>query len=870
VIAIAAIVVVLCGGFAAAWFSGALDNVFNRNQPSGQVSQLDDGEDKKDIFDDEGGNGDNGDNGDNGGGGGDIGGDDGSTSRRAVDSVFAELFSDLGITTHISNDPSPKGAVEETTVNLANMLLGSVRNLSWSETNIGGNAFGIETNLQLNLSDEYISEIMSAVSEYASEEDSQKLQDVVRLVGASALNITFEGSGDIEGSNWRPVLTLDADWRIKAKQFLAIKSYFDLDEMLLSAPDLFDKLLYWASTLTPIPLDGLEDFGSQLEQIGDLGNYIDMLTPYIDEMLIAGIKELDGITEGRETISISGNSLTLDTINIKLTEESVTRVAIAALTVLKNNPAAQNDMIMAYNDSLANILMSPPIDSQTMTVLLERALSELEGALEYADTEEVLQFLLYMNNGVLSGFTMSSPDGYSQFGFITAPNSGYSFWFNDFSYVSYQEVEDLNSLSYEYPGIGDRYEVYGALNSDARGLSGDLRLSIHDAYNEEDFDAKLMSFSDLNMKALFGIPMLTGRFSVSMSDIYEAFDGKESSNIRTVWEMAYALKDFEETPFVKDIDFDLILEGTGSDYSISFIATDLMRDSDVSLSFKFYSMIKTLSPPTGDRFDIENASSMELMQLSSNVMTNAFAKIDELTDMGYDLAWLKEDIMALIRSGEFPGGDVFGGGDIGDYGNIGDDGDDGDNGDGGDIDSDFDIESITGAGVTDPTILAALADFAREIGLSRPDYITDAAGLLSPSEREELQKRAAEIAEKYLCEVYIITVNDMHKFDFGYDNSDDEDAIIFSRTIYDGFRLGAESDRNCLMLCLSLEGRDYCLAPYGFAEIAFTSTGIDEMLNNYMLPQLASGGFYEAFSAFLDKSEEFLELALEGAPYGGY
>jgi len=66
---------------------------------------------------------------------------------------------------------------------------------------------------------------------------------------------------------------------------------------------------------------------------------------------------------------------------------------------------------------------------------------------------------------------------------------------------------------------------------------------------------------------------------------------------------------------------------------------------------------------------------------------------------------------------------------------------------------------------------------------------------------------------------------------------------------------------------LSMAERDYYMIAHGFGNTAFTDHGKDVMLDKYILPLLGDNKFYEAFSVYLDKAEEFLEMARDGTPF---
>ena len=136
-------------------------------------------------------------------------------------------------------------------------------------------------------------------------------------------------------------------------------------------------------------------------------------------------------------------------------------------------------------------------------------------------------------------------------------------------------------------------------------------------------------------------------------------------------------------------------------------------------------------------------------------------------------------------------------------------------------------------------------------------YIQDYAELLTAAQRDELDKRAAEITEKYECEARIITLESIGELI----------PMHASNARYVEGKFGYGSDRSCALLLLSMEGRDFDLAVWGFAKRAFTEHGKDVILNKHILPLLKADNFHGAFAAFLDKTEEYLALASAGTPF---
>lgn len=140
------------------------------------------------------------------------------------------------------------------------------------------------------------------------------------------------------------------------------------------------------------------------------------------------------------------------------------------------------------------------------------------------------------------------------------------------------------------------------------------------------------------------------------------------------------------------------------------------------------------------------------------------------------------------------------------------------------------------------------------------DAVTDAAGLLTDTERGELNDRAEELAEQYQCAVYIVTLEDME--DMG-----GSDAYDLATAVYTEYDLGYGEEKSGLLLLLSMAERDYALIAYGYGNTAFTDYGKDVLLDEDVLPLLGEDAYYEGFSAYLDTAEEYLSMARSGKPF---
>ena len=143
---------------------------------------------------------------------------------------------------------------------------------------------------------------------------------------------------------------------------------------------------------------------------------------------------------------------------------------------------------------------------------------------------------------------------------------------------------------------------------------------------------------------------------------------------------------------------------------------------------------------------------------------------------------------------------------------------------------------------------------------SQLPYVTDVTGLLSESEKLQLESNAEAISTQYDCGVYIIVVDDFRRYTNSYD------CFSAAETLYHQYSLGLGDERNGLLLLLSMQDRDFALAAYGDgAHYAFTDYG-KEMLIEAFVPELSENDWYGGLSKYLETSGAFLKSAAEGVP----
>lgn len=139
-------------------------------------------------------------------------------------------------------------------------------------------------------------------------------------------------------------------------------------------------------------------------------------------------------------------------------------------------------------------------------------------------------------------------------------------------------------------------------------------------------------------------------------------------------------------------------------------------------------------------------------------------------------------------------------------------------------------------------------------------YVRDLTLLLSESEREELERSAAEVSEEYGCGVYVILVHSWRDYYPQYN-------YIWSaaEAFYKDCDLGFGSEKSGVLLLLSMSGRDYDIAAYGYGNTAFTDYG-KEILAEKFLDNFKRDDWDGGIVDYIKQSGVMLKQAREGNP----
>ena len=141
-----------------------------------------------------------------------------------------------------------------------------------------------------------------------------------------------------------------------------------------------------------------------------------------------------------------------------------------------------------------------------------------------------------------------------------------------------------------------------------------------------------------------------------------------------------------------------------------------------------------------------------------------------------------------------------------------------------------------------------------------PYYVSDTARLMTSDEWQKLEDQAEKISEQYDCGVYVVTLDDYTEYG-SFNNFWD-----FSKEFYTRYHMGLGSERNGILLILSMNDRDYSLLAFGNeANYAFTDYG-KQVLENSFLDDFRNNDWAGGFSDYIKGCENLLSRAAAGTP----
>ena len=150
--------------------------------------------------------------------------------------------------------------------------------------------------------------------------------------------------------------------------------------------------------------------------------------------------------------------------------------------------------------------------------------------------------------------------------------------------------------------------------------------------------------------------------------------------------------------------------------------------------------------------------------------------------------------------------------------------------------------------------LVAMMTFT--VSAAQMPRLVDAADLLSAGQEADLQARLDQVSQELQCDVVVVTMDSC-----GGHSPDDVIAAF-----YDEYGYGYGTNRDGVVLLLSMAERDWRILSNGFAADAITLSEIDE-IGDHIVDELSEGEYYEAFMEFTSLCKYEIEGERNGFPF---
>lgn len=134
--------------------------------------------------------------------------------------------------------------------------------------------------------------------------------------------------------------------------------------------------------------------------------------------------------------------------------------------------------------------------------------------------------------------------------------------------------------------------------------------------------------------------------------------------------------------------------------------------------------------------------------------------------------------------------------------------------------------------------------------------LVDEANLLTAAEEETLLDKLDEISERQQVDIVVVTVESLGG----------ASPMAFADDFYDGYDYGFGSEKDGILLLISMEERDWYISTTGYGITAVTDAGWEYIAERFT-DDLSEGDYAGAFATFAGQCDDFITQARTGDPY---
>lgn len=152
--------------------------------------------------------------------------------------------------------------------------------------------------------------------------------------------------------------------------------------------------------------------------------------------------------------------------------------------------------------------------------------------------------------------------------------------------------------------------------------------------------------------------------------------------------------------------------------------------------------------------------------------------------------------------------------------------------------------------------LALCLVMALPVAAAEETLVYDQARLLTDEEAARLEQRLSQISQAYNAQILVFTVSSIH------------DATIdqYINHVYDSMGFGYGAAHDGVLLLIAMDVREYRILTNGMANQAIGDTEIG-YISDYIVSYLSDGDYADAFMAFADECEYYIDGYINGFPF---
>lgn len=153
-------------------------------------------------------------------------------------------------------------------------------------------------------------------------------------------------------------------------------------------------------------------------------------------------------------------------------------------------------------------------------------------------------------------------------------------------------------------------------------------------------------------------------------------------------------------------------------------------------------------------------------------------------------------------------------------------------------------------------VLILCLNFTAPVWASEDTFVYDDADILTESEENKLNNKLSDLSDEHQAEIVVVTVDSM----------DDKDIVEYINDVYDGRNFGYGSERDGVLLLISMNPRKFDILSNGYAGVAINRGDISD-IQDVMENDLASGKYYNAVNKYADECDYYLTTYVKGVPF---